>query len=185
MTERGIKTDLSKLTELSDEFHRELSALEKKIWILAGEEFNINSPKQLGEVLFDRLGLSRKGQKKTAGGARSTRESELEKLSDVHPIIGLILEYREFQKLLSTYVDNLPEMAGKDGRLHATFSQAGTTTGRMSSQNPNLQNIPVKGERGRRIRKAFVAERGFKLAAFDYSQIELRIAAFLSGDEKL
>lgn len=147
-------------------------------------EFNINSPKQLGEVLFVKMGLKVPRQKKTAGGALSTRESELEKLRDLHPIIGKILEYREFQKLLSTYIDNIPAMVASDGRLHAKFLSAGSTTGRMASQNPNLQNIPIQTELGRRIRNAFSAERGNKLVSIDYSQIELRIAAILSGDQK-
>ena len=106
-------------------------------------------------------------------------------MREAHPIVPLILEHRELQKLLSTYIDNIPGLLEADGRLHATFVQTGTTTGRMSSQNPNLQNIPIKSERGRTIRKAFVADKGFKLAAFDYSQIELRIAAILSGDPGL
>lgn len=180
--ERGIKIDTKYLEELSKEYHAELDAIQKKIWKEAGSEFNINSPKQLGEVLFDTLGL--KIGKKTAGGARSTRESELVKLKDEHPIIEYILEYREIQKLLSTYIDTIPTMLTKD-RLHATFLQAGTTTGRMASNDPNLQNIPIKTERGRRIRNAFVPSKGFALVAIDYSQIELRIAAILSGDERL
>ena len=181
----GIKIDVAYLKKLSTEYHVELAKLEKKIYALAKEEFNINSPKQLSEILFEKLKLSIKNHKKTGGGVKSTRESELEKMKDLHPIIPELLLYRELQKLLSTYIDNIPEMVGSDGRLHARFLQAGTTTGRMSSQNPNLQNIPIKTELGRNIRNAFVAERGYVLAAFDYSQIELRVAAFLSGDEKL
>jgi DNA polymerase-1 len=181
----GIKIDSRYLFELSKKYHVELAKLEKKIWESAGGEFNINSPKQLGEILFVKLGLKAKNQKKTGGGALSTRESELEKMKDMHPIIAHILEYRELAKLLSTYIDVIPTLVDKKGRLHATFLQTGTTTGRMSSNNPNLQNIPNKTELGRNIRKAFVAEEGFKLVTFDYSQIELRIAAFLSGDEKL
>jgi DNA polymerase-1 len=185
MQGKGVKIDKNYLNGLSKEYHKELSALEKGIWKEAGGEFNINSPKQLGDILFDKLGLSTKNQKKTAGGARSTRESELEKMRDLHPIIDSVLKYRELQKLLSTYIDNIPTMTNADDRLHTTFQQTGTTTGRMSSQNPNLQNIPIKTEQGRKIRNAFVAEKGFKLVSFDYSQIELRIAAFLSGDPKL
>ena len=120
--------------------------------------------------------------KKTSGGARSTKESELEKLRSLHPIIDKILEHRELQKLLSTYIDTIPNSIGVDGRLHASFLQYGTTTGRFSSNNPNLQNIPTKTERGKRIRNAFIAEDGYVLASFDYSQIELRIAALLSQD---
>jgi len=126
-----------------------------------------------------------KNQKKTAGGKISTKESELEKMRDLDPIIPLILEYRELQKILSTYIDNIPLMVAEDGRLHAKFLQTGTTTGRMSSQDPNLQNIPNKSDLGIEVRKAFRAGEGNKLVAFDYSQIEIRIAAFLSGDEKL
>ncbi len=136
-------------------------------------------------MLFDDLGLKAKGQKKTAGGQRSTRESELEKIRDLHPIVDAILEYRQIQKLLSTYIDSIPLLIADDGRLHAEFLQTGTTTGRMASQNPNLQNIPIRSERGRAIRDAFIAEKGCMLLGFDYSQIELRLAAILSGDEIL
>jgi len=182
---RGIKVDDQFLKNLSKEYHKKLSELEKNIWLLCGQEFNLNSPKQLGKVLFEDLEIKAKNQKKTSTGAKSTRESELEKMKDLHPAISLILEYRELQKLLSTYIDNIPGMLAEDGRLHAKFLQAGTTTGRMSSQNPNLQNIPIKSDLGKKIRDAFVAEKSFSLAAFDYSQIELRVAAFLSKDEKL
>ncbi len=185
MEKTGVKVDLDYLKKLSDEYHKKLSALEKKIWREAGAEFNINSPKQLGEVLFVKMGLKASRQKKTAGGALSTRESELVKLRGEHPIIEPILEYREFQKLLSTYIDNIPMLVALDGRLHTNFLSNGAATGRMSSRNPNLQNIPHKSELGRAIRKAFVAEKGKKLVSFDYSQIELRIAAFLSKDKKL
>ncbi len=185
MEKRGVKIDVAYLKKLSDEYHKELSAYEKKVFKMAGGEFNLNSPQQLSEVLFEKLKLSIKNHKKTGGGLKSTRESELEKMKGLHPIIAEILSYRELQKLLSTYIDNIPKMVGKDGCLHARFLQAGTTTGRMSSQNPNLQNIPIKSEAGRKVRNAFVAQKGFYLVAFDYSQVELRIAAFLSGDEKL
>jgi DNA polymerase-1 len=185
MKEVGIRLDVEYLKNLSKEYHKELDAISKRIFSLAQGEFNINSPKQLGEVVFDKLALSTKGLKKTEGGARSTRESELIKLKGVHPIIDEIFSYRELQKLLSTYIDNMPLMVHEDKRLHAEFLQTGTTTGRMSSQNPNLQNIPIKTESGRKIRHAFLSSPGFSLCAFDYSQIELRIAAFLSHDEKL
>ncbi|MEI6345625.1 MAG: DNA polymerase [bacterium] len=186
MEKLGVKVDKAYLKELSVRYHKELAKLEKSIWELSGgEEFNINSPKQLGEILFVKMGLVGKNMKKTEGGVPSTRESELEKLRELHPIISKILEYREFQKLLSTYIDNIPGMLDDNSRLHATFLQAGAATGRMSSNSPNLQNIPIKTELGRNIRKAFVAEKGFVLLDLDYSQIELRIAAFLSGDEKL
>lgn len=185
MKDRGVKIDFKYLENLSVQYHKELSKLEKKIWKHAGVEFNINSPKQLGEILFEKMDLKIKNQKLTGKGVKSTKESELEKMKDLHPIIEDILEYREFSKLLTTYIDNLPKMLDEKGRLHAKFSQTGTTTGRMSSNNPNLQNIPNKTELGKRIRKAFVSDTGFKLVAFDYSQIELRIAAILSGDKKL
>lgn len=183
MNERGIKVDKNYLQELSEKYHKELDKLQKTIWEQAGEEFNINSPKQMGEVLFDRMGIVSK--KKTATGAKSTNVEVLEKLREENPIVDDILKYREFQKLLSTYIDNIPQMLDEKNRLHSSFLQAGTTTGRMASQEPNLQNIPTKTELGRAIRSAFVASEGFKLVAFDYSQIELRVAALLSGDEKL
>lgn len=185
MEKRGVAIDIKYLKTLSEDYHKKLSILEKKICKHAGVEFNINSPKQLGEILFDKLGLVVKNQKKTGTGARSTRESELEKMKNLHPIINEIFAHRELQKLLSTYIDSIPQLVDKENRLHATFSQTGTTTGRMSSQNPNLQNIPIRTELGRNIRKAFVATNGYKFVAFDYSQIELRVAAFLSHDEKL
>ncbi len=183
--DKGILVDLKYLKKLSKDWHKNLSDYERKIWDYAGGEFNINSPKQLGEILFDKMGLSAKGLKKTAGGARSTRESELLKLKDEHKIIEEILSYRELQKLLSTYVDNIPEMVDKKGRLHTTLNQAGTTTGRFSSVNPNLQNIPARDGLGSKVRDAFVVEKGYKLISFDYSQIEMRILAHLSGDEIL
>jgi DNA polymerase-1 len=185
MEERGIKIDRKFLQSLSKDYHEKLSSIEKDIWALAGIEFNINSPKQLGEIIFDKLQLTVKGLKKTEGGARSTRESELEKLKNTHPIIDKIFEYRELAKLLSTYIDAIPPLLDTGDRLHTKFIASGTTTGRMSSQNPNIQNIPIKSDLGRPIRNAFIAEKGYVLASFDYSQIELRIAAFLSKDHKL
>ena len=185
MEKIGMLLDRPYLADLSKTFHKELSGIEKRIYTEAGTEFNLNSPKQLGEILYDTLGLKPKNQKRTGTGQRSTRESELEKLRDAHPIIKDILRYRELQKLLSTYIDNMPTMVGADGRLHTTFLQAGSTTGRMATQNPGLQNIPVRSEEGFAIRKGFVAARGFRLVSIDYSQIDLRIAAILSGDPKL
>jgi DNA polymerase-1 len=185
MEEKGVKIDVDLLKDLSKKYHKTLSSLEKKIWELSGVEFNINSPKQLGEVLFDKLQLTAKGLKKTEGGARSTRESELEKLRDAHPVVPLLFEYRELQKLLSTYIDVIPTLVDKNNRLHADFISSGSATGRMASQNPGIQNIPIKTELGKVIRNAFIAEKGFKIVALDYAQIELRIAAFISGDEKL
>lgn len=183
MEHNGILIDKNYLKKISEEYHKDLSNLEKEIWNYAGVEFNVNSPKQLGEILFSKLNLSVKGIKKSAGGSISTRESELEKLKGLHPIISKILEYRELQKLLSTYTDTIPNLIKEDGRLHANFIQTGTTTGRFASSNPNLQNIPIKTERGKNIRNAFIAPRGYVLASFDYSQIELRVAALMSQDE--
>ncbi len=182
MEKKGILIDVPYLKNLSNDYHKYLSNLEKDIWKLVDFEFNINSPKQLSEVLFEKLGLSIKGIKKSAGGALSTRESELEKLKELHPVIEKILEYRELQKLLSTYIDTMPNLIEKDGRLHANFIQTGTTTGRFASSNPNLQNIPIKSERGKNIRNAFISPEGYYLVSFDYSQIELRVAALLSQD---
>lgn len=185
MEARGVLVDPSVLKTLAKEYRAELEKIEKRIHKTAGREFNVSSPKQLGEVLFDELHIVPERQKKTAGGQRSTRESELEKIRGEHPIVGDILEYRELRKLLSTYIENLPPLLDGENRLHAEFLQTGTVTGRMASQNPNLQNIPLHSERGQMIRHAFVAPRGFTLVSFDYSQIELRLAAILSGDEKL
>ncbi len=185
MEERGIKVDRALLKDLSKRYGAELASLEKRIWKEAGMEFNIASPKQLGDVLFDKLGLKVKNAKKTGGGARSTKESELEKMRDMHPIVPLLFEYRELSKLLGTYIDAIPPLLDSNDRLHTHFIQSGSSTGRMASEDPNIQNIPIKSDLGKKIRDAFVAEKGFKLAAFDYSQIELRIAAFLSGDPKL
>ncbi|OGZ17457.1 MAG: hypothetical protein A2494_00290 [Candidatus Lloydbacteria bacterium RIFOXYC12_FULL_46_25] len=182
---KGILVDVSYLAKLGKEYHSKLTRAESAIYEYAGEVFNINSPKQLGVILFDTLGLKVKGLKKTEGGARSTRESELVKLKDLHPIIGAILEYREIQKLLSTYIDNIPQMVDEHGRLHTTLHQDGTTTGRFSSSNPNLQNIPVRDGLGEVIRDAFVAPKGYVLMSFDYSQIEMRVLAMLSHDSGL
>lgn len=185
MNALGITLDVKYLAGLSKKMHKELSGLEKDIYTLAGQEFNINSPRQLGDILYDGLGLKPKNQKKTAGGQRSTREDELLKMKDDHPIIEKLLRYRELQKLVSTYIDNLPKMVSDDGRLRTTFLQTGAVTGRMASKDPGLQNIPIRTEEGGAIRKAFVAAESFKIVSIDYSQIELRIAAVLSRDKKL
>lgn len=182
---RGILVDTKYLKELSGKYHKSLEKTEANIWEAAGEKFNINSPKQLGEIIFDKLKLSVKGLKKTAGGARSTRESELEKLRGEHKVIDEILSYRELQKLLSTYIDNIPAMVDEGGKLHTKLNQAGTTTGRFSSSSPNLQNIPVRDGLGSAVRNAFVAEKGFHFVSFDYSQIEMRILAIASLDKNL
>ncbi len=183
--EHGVKIDANQLKKLSIDYHKELSKLEKDIWTDSGGEFNINSPKQLGEILFGRLNLAGSRQKKTASGGFTTKESELVKLVDKHPIVNKILSYRELQKLLSTYIDVIPKLLDKDSRLHSTFLQAGTTTGRMASESPNLQNIPTKSVLGQAIRHTFIADKGFSLLSLDYSQIELRIAAILSKDKSL
>ncbi len=182
MRECGVLIDKNILEDLRAKYRAELEASEAKIYEMAGKKFLISSPRQLGEVLFDDLGLKAKGQKKTATGQRSTRESELEKIRELHPIVEEILQYRQVQKLLSTYIEALPPLLDEKGRLHAEFISAGTTTGRMASQNPNLQNIPIRSERGRAIRDAFIARPEYTLLGFDYSQIELRLAAMLSGD---
>lgn len=183
--ERGVLIDVDYLKQLSIDYHEKLSSVEKEIYNEAGEEFNINSPKQLGVILFDKMQLTAKGLKKTAGGARSTRESELEKMKDSHPIIASILAHRELQKLLSTYIDSIPLLVDEHGRLHATLHQDGTTTGRFSSSNPNVQNIPVREGLGAVVRDAFIAPPKHLLIAFDYSQIEMRVLAMLSGDPGL
>lgn len=182
---KGVMIDVEYLAKLSKEYHKKLSENEREIYAHAGEEFNINSPKQLGVILFDKLNLTAKGLKKTEGGARSTRESELEKLRESHPIIGAILVYREYQKLLSTYIDNIPQMVDSENRVHTTFHQDGAATGRFSSTNPGLQNIPVREGLGEVIRDAFIAPKGSVLVSFDYSQIEMRVLAMLSGDPGL
>jgi len=182
-TKMGILVDLPHFKKLSKEFHVKIEILEKAIYALAGHEFNINSPKQLQVVLFDELGIgSGVKLKKTAGGARTTNIETLEKFKSEHPIVQKIIEQRELQKLLTTYVDSLPLLVKDDGRIHATWNQLGATTGRFSSADPNLQNIPIKGDYGKIIRDGFISEKGFTLLSFDYSQIELRITAILSGD---
>jgi len=182
MEHDGIEVDEKKLNKLSIEFGEELEKLTKQIYKLAGHEFNINSPSQLAEILFNELNLPTKGIKKTKKGI-STAAAELEKLWEEHKIIPLVSEYREFAKLKSTYVDALPELIAKDERIHTSFNQTVTATGRLSSSDPNLQNIPTRTELGKEIRKSFVAPRGRILVAMDYSQFELRLAAVIAKDE--
>jgi len=183
MEKNGIKIDVDFLKEASIDMEKELSVLVKDICKTAGEEFNINSPKQLSRILFEKLGLP--VVKKTKTGA-STDVEVLERLSALHPLPKDLLRYRELSKLKSTYVDALPELIDKrTGRLHTSFNQAVTATGRLSSSSPNLQNIPIKTEEGRRIRKAFIGEKGNFIVSADYSQIELRILAHLSKDPEL
>jgi DNA polymerase-1 len=160
MNAAGVLLDLELLKKLSVEYHTELSAIEASIYDLAGKTFNVNSPKQLGEVLYDDIGIKPVGRARTPTGARSTKEADLVKVLDAHPVVQKVLDYRELQKLLSTYIDTLPEMVDGEGRLHTTFQQMGTTTGRLSSVEPNLQNIPIKTAYGRRIREAFVPPAG-------------------------
>ncbi|MFN4181386.1 MAG: DNA polymerase, partial [Candidatus Paceibacteria bacterium] len=184
MEDHGILLDQDFFKKLSAEYHNTLDGITKRIYDMAGEEFNINSPKQIGNILFEKMGI-KPTKKKNASGNLSTRIEVLEELEEGNPIITEIMRYRELSKLLSTYVDVLPQMVGSDGRLHARFLQNATTTGRFSSIDPNLQNLPIKSELGKRIRGGFVAQKGYKLVALDYSQIELRVAALLSKDQKM
>jgi DNA polymerase I len=185
MERTGIRVDPKELDKMSQAMEKEVRRLEKEVWRLAGSEFNVNSPSQLAEILFDKLNLqpsARRGKAK----ARSTAVDILEELSAKHPLPGKIIEYREIAKLKSTYVDALPKLIHPEtGRLHTSFSQTGTATGRLSSSDPNLQNIPIRTELGRQIRAAFVAEKGKILLSADYSQIELRIMAHFSEDPVL
>jgi DNA polymerase-1 len=181
----GIRVDVAFLEKLGQDFQHELAKLEEKIYALAGRPFNLNSPKQVGEVLFEDLKIPTKGVKKTQNGF-STDASVLSNLADEHEIAREMLEYRELFKLYSTYIEALISLVNpKTGRIHTSFNQAITATGRLSSSDPNLQNIPIKTSRGRQLRKAFVAAPGFKLLAIDYSQIELRVLAHLSEDRSL
>lgn len=184
MERRGMRIDRDYFSKLAKEYAAEVEKLEKEIWELAGIEFNVNSPVQLSEILFMKMGLPMKGIKKTTRGY-STGAKELAKLMDAHPIIPKLVEYREAQKLYSTYILPMPEMADAEGRIHTTFTQNVTATGRLSSKDPNLQNIPVRTEEGKRIRTGFVAPEGRMLVSADYSQFELRLAAVMAGDEKL
>jgi DNA polymerase-1 len=185
MERTGVRVDPKELDKMSLAMEKEVRRLEKEIWKLAGNEFNVNSPTQLAEVLFDKLNLqppARRGR----GKVRSTAADILEEMAEQHPLPAKIIEYREVAKLKSTYVDALPKLIHPEtGRLHTSFSQTGTATGRLSSSDPNLQNIPIRTELGREIRAAFVAERGKILLSADYSQIELRVMAYFSGDPVL
>lgn len=184
MEKIGMLIDREYFKSLNEEITLIVKKFEQEIWALSGMEFNINSPIQLSEVLFNRLLLPTQGIKKTARGY-STGAKELDKLEDKHAIIPLIKAYREVAKLLSTYILPLPDLADEQGRVHTTFTQNVTATGRLSSTNPNLQNIPVRTEEGKRIRQGFVAPKGRVLVSADYSQFELRLAAALAGDQSL
>lgn len=188
MEQTGVRLDVKKLTDTVQELYTELSQLEQEVQTLGGIEFNINSPKEVGEVLFDHLKLIAK-PKKTKTGQYVTREEELQKITHLHPIVAMILRYRGLRKLVSTYIEPLPKLINKEtGRIHTTYQQTATATGRLSSTDPNLQNIPVRDEDGRQIRKAFTSlhpERGDLYISADYSQIELRLMAHFSGDEAM
>jgi len=184
MEYQGIKIDENKLKDLSKKFHTKIKNLKKRIYQLAGCHFNINSTQQLREVLFEKLKIETSDVRKTKTGL-STAAAELDKLRGRHRIIDLISEYRELTKLKNTYIDALPKLTADDGRIHTSFNQTITATGRLSSSNPNLQNIPIRTELGNKIRSTFVARKGYKLLSFDYSQIELRIVAHMSQDKKM
>lgn len=185
MENKGILFDAKPIKSLEKKLSLKISKLEKEIHDLAGEDFNINSTKQLKEILFDKLEIPTKGIKKGKTGF-STADDELEKLIEAHPIIAKLRDYRETNKLITTYINPLPELVNKKtGRIHSHFNQTITATGRLSSSDPNLQNIPARSEEGKIIREAFIAQEGFELLGLDYSQIELRLAAHLSGDEKM
>ncbi len=184
METAGIKIDKSRFDALRTEFTSEIEQLEQEIYKLAGQSFNINSPIQLSEILYEKLQLSAKGIKKTTRGY-STGAKELDKLHGLHPIIEKLERYREVSKLLSTYITPFPTLADSDNRIHTTFTQDVTATGRLSSVNPNLQNIPVRSEDGKRIRECFVADEGKTFVTADYAQFELRLAAALAGDQNL
>ncbi len=188
MEHEGVRFDINAIKDFSASLQKEKDALQESIFDLAGESFNISSPKQLGEILFSKLNIQGDNTtKKTHTKQFSTAENVLTKLKDKHPIVEKILQFREIAKLKSTYVDALPQLVNTEtGRIHTTFNQTVTATGRLSSSNPNLQNIPIRTERGKEIRKAFVAsDKNHVLLSADYSQIELRIIASLSGDEHL
>ncbi|WP_027361953.1 DNA polymerase I [Halodesulfovibrio aestuarii] len=183
MEEAGIRIDREAFAEFLKEVQADLDNLTRSIYDIAGKPFNIRSAQQLGKILFDDLGLASKT--KTSGGQASTSQAVLEKLAGEHEIIDLILEYRKLEKLRSTYLEPLPKLVDENDRIHTTFNQLATATGRLSSSNPNLQNIPARGEFGTRMRSCFVAAEGKKLVSADYSQVELRVLAHCSQDPTL
>ena len=185
MEAAGVRIDVDKLRQAEQTLSEELNALEQRIYDLAGETFNINSPRQVGELLFDKLKLDAKA-KKSKNGQYSTSEEVLSALRNKHEIVGLILEQRELKKLISTYISALPGYIDpKDGKIHTTYNQTVTATGRLSSSNPNLQNLPIRSERGRFIREAVIPDDGCLFLSADYSQIELRLMAHFSQDEHM
>ncbi|WP_240635846.1 DNA polymerase I, partial [Neisseria meningitidis] len=186
MERNGVQIDRAELARQSAELGAELMKLEQQAYAAAGQPFNLNSPKQLQEILFDKMGIPTKGLKKTAKGGISTNEAVLEQLAPDYPLPKIILQNRSLAKLKSTYTDKLPEMISpRDNRVHTTYAQAVAITGRLASNNPNLQNIPIRTAEGRRVRRAFTAPQGSVIVSADYSQIELRIMAHLSGDKTL
>ncbi|MBU4257435.1 DNA polymerase I, partial [Patescibacteria group bacterium] len=185
MERNGIKIDGNFLEKMGEKAEKKIKQLEEKICKMAGVKFNISSTRQLREILYEKLEIPADNIAKIKTGL-STSAEELEKLKDLHPIIRLIREYRELTKLLTTYIGALPKLINlKTGRLHTSFNQTVTATGRLSSSDPNLQNIPIRTELGREIRQAFIADAGYKLLSLDYSQIELRLAAHMSDDKKM
>jgi DNA polymerase-1 len=185
MEERGIRVDVALLKQMSNSMGATIAELEKQIYAEAGMEFNINSPMQLGQVLFEKLQYPAVKKTKTTKSYSTSVEVLTELASHGYAVPQLILQHRELHKLKGTYVDALPQLVAADGRVHTSFNQAVAATGRLSSSDPNLQNIPIRTELGRTIRKAFVADEGFVLLSADYSQVELRILAHMSGDESL
>lgn len=181
MEKAGVRVDAEKLKQAEQVLTAELNQLEQRIYDLAGEKFNINSPRQVGELLFDKLKLDTKA-KKSKTGQYSTSEEVLMGLKEKHAIVGLILEYRELKKLVTTYISALPSYIAADGKIHTTYNQTVTATGRLSSSNPNLQNLPIRSERGRFIREAVIPDEGCRFLSADYSQIELRLMAHFSQD---
>ena len=184
MEAAGVRIDVPKLKQAETALTEELNALEQRIYTLAGDPFNINSPRQVGELLFDKLQLDSKA-KKSKNGQYSTSEEVLVALKEKHEIVGLILDYRELKKLISTYISTLPGYIAADGKIHTTYNQTVTATGRLSSSNPNLQNLPIRSERGRFIREAVIPDEGCLFLSADYSQIELRLMAHFSQDEHM
>ncbi len=185
MEKTGIAISKEYFAELEKEMRKELTGAESAIFKLAESVFNVSSPKQLSQVLFEKLMISPKGMHKTPGGLISTASPELEKIKSLHPIIQEVLNFREFAKLLNTYVAPLPLLADKEGRIHTRFEQFGAETGRLSSVSPNLQNIPLQGSWGKKVRVGFIATIKHQLVSFDYSQMELRLAAHIAKEEKM